>query len=158
VGDFPNPNPIRIEPDTTMVFPETSVPREVELNDSLLERLADKIVVKLKDALSPTVAAVRSDVPRRMTVREFSACVNLCEEVVRRRIRSRFIAKEHVEGRGRGSEYYVDRGALAKFNVTLEVAAERLQAARLRWAEESAPAAAKGMAHTHEQVPQPSAA
>lgn len=117
----------------------------IELSESSLERLADLVVTKLKRSLPAKGTASRSDVPRRMSVAEFAACVNLCHEVVRRRIRSQFIAPEHVEGRAGGS-YYVDRAALAKFNVTLDVASERLEAWRHR-AEASGTAGSPERAH-----------
>ncbi len=64
-------------------------------------------------------------VPRRLTVPEFGVCVGLCAEVVRRKIRERFIPREQVEG----PPYRIDREALVKFRVPVELAAERLRAA-----------------------------
>lgn len=76
---------------------------------------------------APIVETSRRDVPRRMNAELFGVCVRRSAEVVKRRIRSRFIDRKHVEG-GPGVEYLIDREALAKFNVTPEVAAERLAA------------------------------
>jgi hypothetical protein len=64
-------------------------------------------------------------VPPRLTVAQFAVCVGLCIEVVRRRIRDRFIAREFVFG----PPYRIDRAALASFKVPLELAAGRLRCA-----------------------------
>lgn len=67
-------------------------------------------------------------VPHRLTVQQFAICIGKCDQVVRRRIHERFIEKAHVFG----PPYLIDRAALAKFKVTMEVAAERLSQAAAR--------------------------
>jgi hypothetical protein len=109
------------------------------LSDSQLDYIADRIAVKLLGFEQIAAVSRRHKVPLRMTVPEFACAVHLGQEAIRQHIRSRFIPREHVEGRAR---YFIDRAALGKYRVTLEVADERLQG----WREMSPPA----------QPPQPS--
>lgn len=100
-----------------------------------LDKLADLVVDKI-EARGVLRASSRAEyvdrapllppalVPRRLTVEQFAVCIGKCPEVVRRRIRARFIDRQHIEGR----PYRIDRAALAKFKVPVEVAAERLAA------------------------------
>lgn len=132
----------------------------MDLSDEQLERLAAKVVVKLdltqfsdavaskiKEAITPlAIHAARSDVPRRMNVQEFGVCIKRVPEIVRRYIRRKRIPSKYVEGRN-GSAYMIDREALELFNVTLEVAAERLRA----WHLAEARGTAQIPAPAHEQ-------
>jgi hypothetical protein len=122
----------------------------MELSDSDIAKIAAQVSANLTGKIEAMILKMptppAAEVPRRMTVPQFSVCVNLCREVVRRRIRSRFISPIHVEGKPRG-EYWIDRAALAKFNVTQEVALQRLQAH-----------SAKQSAQSHAQSPAQSAA
>lgn len=97
------------------------------LTDFQIDQIADRIVAKLR----PVALLPLPSVPRRLTVIDFGACCALSGESIRKKIRSRFIPREMVEGRP-GGTYYVDRAALAKFNVSLEAAAERLAEHRVR--------------------------
>jgi hypothetical protein len=103
----------------------------MKLNPDFLEQfasaVADRVYDRIQSAAFSAPDATRSIIPRRMTVAQFAICVNLCDEVVRRRIRERFIPPTLVEGRPRG-QYHIDRAALDKFHVTPAVALERLQA------------------------------
>jgi hypothetical protein len=123
----------------------------MELDDKTLDLLADKIVSRLKvvPSTDTTIAGRWAEVPRRLTVPQFSACLNVCVEVVRRKIRSKIIPANLVEAQGHG--YLIDRSALPKFNITPEVAVERLA----RWEQSQK---ATETAQTHEREPALSAA
>ena len=92
-----------------------------------------KLAVEVAEHLFKLMAAdikkqpipISDAVPRRLTVIEFAACCRLAPETIRTKIRCRTINPKMVEGRPSGT-YYLDRAALAGFNIPLEVAAERL--------------------------------
>jgi hypothetical protein len=71
-------------------------------------------------------------VPRRMSTVDFGACVRHHPVVVRRHVSDGRIPSRFVEGGGKGKLMLIDRQALQVYNVSLEVAAERLEAARAR--------------------------
>lgn len=62
--------------------------------------------------------------PLVLTVAEFAVAINRSEEVVRRRIRERFIDRAYVFG----PPYTIAREALAKFKVPFPLAVTRLAA------------------------------
>jgi hypothetical protein len=69
--------------------------------------------------------------PSTMTVAQFAIAIGRDPEVVRRKIRSRIIPPSSVEA---GPPYRIGIGALKFFNVSLEVAADRLRAAQVQHA------------------------
>jgi len=103
------------------------VPLTAEQIDLLADHLAPKVAQYVLAALS--LAATGATTPvfiRRLTVEEFAACVEMCPEVVRRKIRSRYIPRDAVGG----PPYKIDARVLAKFGVSLELAMARLAALR----------------------------
>lgn len=112
---------------------------EVEL---LADRVASMVARHVLSALGMSAAipgaATMPAFIRRLTVEEFAACVELCPEVVRRKIRSRYIPKESVGG----PPYKIDACALAKFGVSRELAIARLSAWRTQNLSPTAPQSA----------------
>jgi len=106
------------------------VPLTAEEVELLADRVASKIARHVLLALGMSTATPGAATPpafiRRLTVEEFAVCVEMCPEVVRRKIRSRYIPKEAVGG----PPYKIDAGALAKFGVSRELAIARLSAWR----------------------------
>jgi hypothetical protein len=104
-------------------------PEEIKLLAREIAKEVAREFAALQDQRLSAIHAIPVIVPRRLTVVDFGVCCNLSGCVILRRIRSRFIDRKFVEGRPSGI-YYVDREALVKFNVPLELAAERLAAHR----------------------------
>lgn len=109
-----------------MTSPKTSPKNEMlrSVLQSFFSRLIDEVFAKYNET-GIVEPAKKNEVPVRLTATEFGVCVELCSEVIRRRIRTGTIPASYIESKGKS--YYIDRSALLElFNVSPEAALARL--------------------------------